>query len=707
MRLRTPLAALAVVAALAAATAVHAEEAAGAWTGVMKSATFGDLTFAVRLYKAAGGYEGEFDDVTLGVRNIPVRNVAATGERLAFDLASGGAHYEATWDAAANMWVGTWKSPTSPAGIPLRLAHGAPPPPPHVEGLDGDWQGVLNFGPTGLLRLVFHIHTRPDGATTATIDSPDQGAAGAPVSAIRRHGHEVEIEALTLHAQMVGELSDDGARIQGEFVQGQAILPTVLTRGGDLPSAPSGGASAGPAATVWRMPDDATVRQILVRRIDTERRGVGIVVGMISPAGRRVVAYGAPDIGDPRRVDGETLFEIGSISKTFIALVLQDMALKGEVGLDDPVAKYLPPGTKVPSHGGKAITLRELATHTAGLPHDIPNPNVKRMDEMLDNMTEARLYSFLAAYELPRDPGEAWDYSNLGVGLLGVALSRRAGTDLDTLIHQRVTGPLGMISTVLTMTPQLQPRLAVGHDAFMRPEPPIEIGPAERAAGQIRSSADDMLTYLAAEMGYTQTPLKPAMDAMLATERPGMGGVFKQALGWMILDPPSGRIVTHSGGTFGQRAFAAFNPKTREGVVVLSNAEGATGADDIGLHIISGTPLPALPPAPAAPVEDAQRPELALGAEAAKPYIGRYRLSRSVFMTIGYESGHLTVTAEAGGHKGPVLPAAWHGGTDFSAPASSGDMVRFAFQLNPEGQASAFTWRGRSGDFLLRRVEGA
>ena len=118
------------------------------------------------------------------------------------------------------------------------------------------------------------------------------------------------------------------------------------------------------------------------------------------------------------------------------------------------------------------------------------------------------------------------------------------------------------------------------------------MGVAEQAAGQIRSSADDILKYLAAEMGYAPTPLKPAMAAMLTREQPGMaGGVFKQALGWMILDEPSGRIITHSGGTFGQRAFTAFNPKTREGVIVLSNAESATGADDIGLHIISGIPI--------------------------------------------------------------------------------------------------------------------
>jgi CubicO group peptidase (beta-lactamase class C family) len=573
---------------------------------------------------------------------------------------------------------------------------------PHVEGLDGDWQGTISVGAAGHLRLIFHVRTGSGGETTATFDSPDQGMAGAPLSAVRRRGREVEFESGAKHILIVGELSDDNSGIQGEFEEGELILPLVLKRDGDLPSAVSP-SSVAKAPKTWRLPSNSAVRQILARRIDTERRGVGIVVGMISPAGRRVVAYGAPDVGDPRRVNGETIFEIGSISKTFTALLLQDMALKGEVGLDDPVSKYLPPGTKVPSRGGKAITLRQLATHTSGLPEDLPNPKAKRLEEAFDNATEAALYDFLATYQLTRDPGSEWDYSNLGVGLLGVALSHRAGTDLDTLIRQRVTGPLGMHSTALTITPELQPRMAVGHDAFLRPEPPYQMGPAEQAAGQIRSSADDMLKYLAAEMGYVSTPLKPAMDAMLTREQPGMAGGFKQALGWMILDEPSGRIVTHSGGTFGQRAFTAFNPKTREGVIVLSNAESATGVDDIGLHIISGLPINPLAPAPPAPVKGVARPEQSLSAEAAKAFVGRYRLSRSITVTIGYDAGHLISTTQVGERKGASVPVVWHGGTDFSI-TSGADTIELAFQTGSAGQSPVLIWRGSTTEYRLDRI---
>jgi len=691
-------------AVLVASTAAQAEEPAGDWLGVLAAPSYGDLSLALRLKKTAAGYEGVLDDITLGARGMPLSAIQATPDRLAFDVPRAHGHYEATWDAAANQWAGVWKSPGAEAGLPLRLARGVPPPAPRAEGLDGDWQGAINAGPAGLLRLVFHIRTDADG-TVVTVDSPDQGVAGTPVTEVRRSSRAVAIDMQALKARLDGELSEDGASIQGEFSQGPMLAPVVLKRGGDLPVAPKA-VDQGPLPTTWTLPDDAAIRAVLARRIDTEHRGVGIVVGVISPKGRRVIAYGAPAIGDPRKVDGDTLFEIGSITKTFTSLVLSDMALKGEVALDDPVAKYLPAGTVVPSHGGKEITLRELAMHTAALPHDLPpSPTARRPEDMFQATSEADLYKFLATYQLPRDPGVEWEYSNLGMGMVGVAVSRRAGVDFETLVRQRITGPLGMTSTYLATPAALSPRLATGYDAFLHPVGPIAIGPAEAAAGQIRSSANDMLKLLAAETGLTKTPLKPAMDAMLTEDRPGMRGSFRQALGWMLLDFPSGRIVTHSGGTFGQRAFAAFNPKTQTGVVVLTNAEGAAGADDIGAWLIAGVPIRPLPPAPVLAPGRAARPELALSAEAAQPYLGRYRLSPSIFMILGYADGHLTVQAEARGKAGQATPAAWHGGGDFSTSNAGGQAAEMALQLDPAGQAKAFTWRGPAGEFLLRRVD--
>src|ERR1700679_1086571 len=120
--------------------------------------------------------------------------------------------------------------------------------------------------------------------------------------------------------------------------------------------------------TEWTVPTDAEIRQLLVDRIDVQHRGVGIVVGVIDAHGRRIISRGALETGDPRPIGGDTIFEIGSMSKVFTSLLLADMVRRGEVRLDDPVVKYLPPGVVMPTRADKQITLIDLATHTSGLP---------------------------------------------------------------------------------------------------------------------------------------------------------------------------------------------------------------------------------------------------------------------------------------------------------------------------------------------------
>ena len=112
---------------------------------------------------------------------------------------------------------------------------------------------------------------------------------------------------------------------------------------------------------------DADITRILSDRIDVQRQSVGIVVGVLEPGGRRVLSYGHPAKGDPRRVDADTVFEIGSITKVFTALLLSDAVERGEVSLSDPVSRYLPATVKVPQRG-RAITLGDLASHVSGLP---------------------------------------------------------------------------------------------------------------------------------------------------------------------------------------------------------------------------------------------------------------------------------------------------------------------------------------------------
>ena len=160
-------------------------------------------------------------------------------------------------------------------------------------------------------------------------------------------------------------------------------------------------------------PSDSDIHQILVDRIDQQKQSVGIVVGVIDAKGRRVVVYGGLEKGDKRPLDGDTVFEIGSITKVFTSLLLADMAQRGEVRLDDPIAKYLPASAKVPERDGRQITLVDLATHTSGLPRMPANFRPKDPANPYADYSDEQLYSFLSSYDLIRDIGLKFEYLSL------------------------------------------------------------------------------------------------------------------------------------------------------------------------------------------------------------------------------------------------------------------------------------------------------
>jgi len=197
------------------------------------------------------------------------------------------------------------------------------------------------------------------------------------------------------------------------------------------------------------VPGTDEIRQILVKHIDQQKQAVGIVVGVIEPTGRRVVSYGNLANGDPRTLDGDTIFEIGSVTKVFTSLLLAEMVSRKEVALDDPAAQYLPEHVRMPERSGKAITLLDLSMHCSGLPRVPGNLNPKDPANPYADYSVDDLYQFLSGYTLPRDPGSEVECSNLGAGLLGHILARRAGTDYETLVRARITEPLSMPDTVL------------------------------------------------------------------------------------------------------------------------------------------------------------------------------------------------------------------------------------------------------------------
>jgi D-alanyl-D-alanine-carboxypeptidase/D-alanyl-D-alanine-endopeptidase len=430
------------------------------------------------------------------------------------------------------------------------------------------------------------------------------------------------------------------------------------------------------------VPNTDEIREILAKRIDEQKQAVGIVVGVTEPNGRRVVAYGNLANGDPRTLDGDTIFEIGSITKVFTSLVLADMVSRNEVTLDDPAVKYLPENVKMPERSGKSITLLDLSTHTSGLPRLPSNLKLKDPRNPYADYSVDDLYQFLSGYTLPRDPGSEFEYSNLGGGLLGHLLAYRAGTDYESLIGTRITQPLGMPDTGIALSSSMKQRMATGHNAMLAPVANWDL-PTLAGAGALRSSANDMLTFLEAFIGYKESPLAPAMKAMLEVRRPL--GQTKIGLGWLIYSTDGREIAWHNGGAGGFRSFAGYDPKERIGVVVLSNAGGV---DDIGFHLLNSK-LPLANPEP-----PKQRTEIPIDPKLFDNYTGRYQLTPNLIFEITRDGGRLFAQAFVQlPHNRPGDPTAApkfelfaEGEKNFFARVTD---KQITFETGPEGRATS------------------
>ncbi len=253
------------------------------------------------------------------------------------------------------------------------------------------------------------------------------------------------------------------------------------------------------------------IRAFLHQRIEVEKREVGMVVGLVDEHDSSIVACGTMDGGTSQGVNGDTLFEIGSITKTFTALLLQDMIERGEMKLNRPVADYLPKSAIMPTRNGKEITLFHLVTQTSGLPRNSENLDPKRADNPLAEYTAEKLYACLSGCKLTRQPGARFEYSNLGLGLLGHVIALKAGTDYESLVTDRICRPLKMESTRIRMTPELKARLATGHNQFGYVVSSLDFQ-SQAGCGALRSTANDLLKYVAANLSLTPSVLSGLME---------------------------------------------------------------------------------------------------------------------------------------------------------------------------------------------------
>lgn len=386
-------------------------------------------------------------------------------------------------------------------------------------------------------------------------------------------------------------------------------------------------------AGAQHFPADDDLR-LMLRYIVEDGETPGVVLGVLEADGTtRAVGYGSAGPGaappGPRWV-----FEIGSLTMTFTAALLADMVARGEVSLDDPVARYLPGTVTLPSPGGYRITLGDLATHRSGLPADPEDAHA--------GITTDHLYELVARAELERS-GRRYAFSHLGYALLGHALARAAEQSYPELLRERVLDPLGMRMTGYTPDRAAGERMARGH-AGGRVVPHAVVADAMHGATGLRSTAEDMLRFLRANAAPPGTDLERAMRMAheIRVERGGPDRDAGYGFSWrtyVVGSAPS--LVAHGGGTDGFTAQIHFDPERGIGTVLLANTRGFS--DRIARSLLLFDP-PASSPASSPAAAHADPAGLGRYEGTYRSTIGRYMatLNRGRYFIRLEDEGYLT-----------------------------------------------------------------
>lgn len=371
-----------------------------------------------------------------------------------------------------------------------------------------------------------------------------------------------------------------------------------------------------------------SIEALLRERVDAGETP-GIVAAVYRDGKTSYHVYGLADVAGKKPVDSKTLFEIGSITKTFTTIAVAQLAEEGKISLNDPVQKFLPSTVTIPTRGDKAITFLDLATAHSGLPRMPDNFKPGDNDNPYIDYTVDNLFAFLNGYKLTRDIGMSYEYSNLGMGLLGVIVGRIDEKPYAQSVSKRILSPLKMKSTFLNTPDRKDKNSAVGYSG----QEPVKSWTwtdqsCMQSAGGLLSNAEDMMKYLLANMNPDNSTLGRAMAASHQSRSEAGRSSIKIGLGWHIRN----KIVWHNGGTGGFRSFAGFDPEKKMAVVVLTNS--STGADDVGFHILDESiPLKTI------------RKYTPVASDILMSYVGTYEIVPTFQIEITTEKGQLFAQA--------------------------------------------------------------
>jgi serine-type D-Ala-D-Ala carboxypeptidase/endopeptidase len=323
----------------------------------------------------------------------------------------------------------------------------------------------------------------------------------------------------------------------------------------------------------------------------TNKRTKGIVVGVIDANGTKIISAGKLSDKNTKKPDGNTMFEIASVTKLFTTLLLADFASKNIVSLSAPISSYLPREIKTPKFDDKEITLLQLASHTSGFPrfpfNQFPNKAV-------DSYTTDDLYYYISHFEPKVAFGSKFKYSNTGMGLLAHILSLQTRQSFDNLVSDNICRKLQLSNTTFTPSKKQSINVATGHLPYGNKTTHYAESECMKGSGGLYSSVNDLLKFVALGIGIDSNELYNAMQVTQA--KVGNLGyelgydaeiLYDYGMGWNIWTKNGKTIHWKDGTSFGFRSFICFDKVQKKGVVILSNSFNPI--NDIGLHILDST----------------------------------------------------------------------------------------------------------------------
>ncbi len=546
---------------------------AGDYAGVLG----GMLHLKLHITAGPGGaLSGTLDSVDQGANGIPCTDFQFDGNSLSFRVPAVNGTWKGTMSADGASLAGTWSQGNALALTFSRDTFVASEKPSAVDGI---WLGSVQSGGR-VLRAQILVKSDRSGREFCNFESLDQVAPDWECASVTLNGSDFSFEVPKVRGRWSGKLSADGQTLSGSWTQAGTV-PLHFAR-------QTAAVKASPVVTDAAMPpvkaeelEAVLDRDLAAARTPIFRPGplsegtdAGVVVGVIQHGVRRVFAFGT--------AKPDSIFEIGSISKTFTGLILARMTAAGAVKFADPVRELLPQGA-VPKPAGEEITLLDLAIQHSGLPRMPDNFHPADPQNPYADYHPADLYRFLASHGVGRPAAPEFLYSNLGFGLLGQALANRAGKSYPALLQEEIAGPLGLKDTVVSLSEEQKRRFIQGHDGEHRPAHPWDLD-ALAGAGAIRSTGADMLTYLEAQLHPEKFPALAAAIAQTHELRATAGPGLQIGLAWLYVE--KGGYYWHNGGTGGYSSYAFFDPKNDcAGIVLFNTTVTGSFADLLGTHV--------------------------------------------------------------------------------------------------------------------------